>query len=215
MNGGGPWYGSNAGSYNQGGGYGGGDFGGGSYTGYGSYGNGFGASWNGGKGMKGDGGKGGGKASTMCKFYLAGNCTRGASCFYSHGDAGGSKDWCSPAPKPQAAYSGDADDPDLQEIQDAIASMEIKNKDKDDEAELMAEMEREEMEEQPGRDNDTESEGSDALPPPATPGEIAEAQEIVRKAQDDLIERNKMKAKVKDATQNDLQAMINARLAKR
>ena len=51
--------------------------------------------------------------------------------------------------------------------------------------------------------------------PPATEKEIAEAQEIVKRAQDDLIERNKMKAKVKDANKTDLQAMINARLAKR
>lgn len=68
-------------------------------------------------------------------------------------------------------------------------------------AELAADMERIEQE-QPIRDD--ESEGSDALPPPATESEIAEAQEIVRRAQDDLIERNKMKAKVKEPWETEL-----------
>ena len=88
-----------------------------------------------------------------------------------------------------------------------------KDLDEDDEEKMKEEMaaEMEKME----RQDDNESDGSDELPPPASKEEIAEAQDIVKKAQDDLVERNKMKAKVKDASKSDLQAMINARLAKR
>eukprot|EP00437_Effrenium_voratum_P018044 CAMPEP_0181443132 /NCGR_PEP_ID=MMETSP1110-20121109/24395_1 /TAXON_ID=174948 /ORGANISM="Symbiodinium sp., Strain CCMP421" /LENGTH=280 /DNA_ID=CAMNT_0023567097 /DNA_START=68 /DNA_END=907 /DNA_ORIENTATION=- len=233
----GGWFGPNAGSYSGGGGGGGsggggysGDFGGGNF-GFGSFGNDFGDSWSGGKGgMKGDAGKGGGKA--MCKFFLQGNCTRGSSCAFSHGgDGGRSKEFCPPAggKMPQCKFflqgtcakgrscqfshdreADEPDDPDLLEIQDAIDKVKLKKDDED--AAMMAEMDElvEEEERQPADDN--ESEGSDALPPPATEKEIAEAQEIVKRAQDDLIERNKMKAKVKDANKSDLQAMINARL---
>ena len=103
-------------------------------------------------------------------------------------------------------FGGEDEDPELAEIQDAIAMQQL------DDEKMRAEMA--EMDEPPPNDN--ASEGSDPpLPPPATEKEIAEAQEIVKRAQDDLIERNKMKAKVKDANKTDLQAMINARLAKR
>jgi len=239
MNGGGPWYGSNSGSYSGDGGFGG-DYASGSY-GYGGYGNGYGDSWEGGKGMKGAG-KGGGKGATMytgdyssgnygygsygdgygdswegdSKFYMQGN--RGDT--YSHGDGGsGSKDWsCATAPAQKSAmcpgYNDWGNDWDAQ---DASAQRRMDRKERDVEEELLAE-EMEEMEriDQGQRDNDNASEaGSDALPPPATEGEIQEAREIFRKAQEDLKERNRMKELVKGANQSDLQAMINARLAKR
>ena len=198
MKGQGGWFGGgggggNFGDYNYGGG------GGGGYDGYGF----------GGKGG-GKESKGGGKGSIPCKFFLQGNCTRGASCAFSH-DVSQAPQVCRPAgPSPGTGsgggkWFGEDEDPDLAEIQDALAMQQL-----DDEK--MAEMD--EMDEPPPNDN--ASEGSDPpLPPPATEKEIAEAQEIVRRAQDDLIERNKMKAKVKDANKTDLQAMINARLAKR
>jgi len=64
--------------------------------------------------------------------------------------------------------------------------------------------------------NDNASETSDPpLPPPATDEEVAEAREIVRKAEQDVAQRNQMKAKVKTASRDDLQAMINARLNNR
>ena len=173
--------------------------GGGGYDGYG-----FGKGKDGGKG-----GGGSGKSGVPCKFYAQGNCTRGETCYFSH-DVGPNTGG------PQSSgWSGgkggafrDDDDPELDEIQDALAKQQL-----DDDklrAEMASEMER--MEAPPDNDSD---DGSDALPPPATEKEIEEAQEIVRRAQDDLIERNKMKAKVKDANKSDLQAMINARLAKR
>lgn len=87
---------------------------------------------------------------------------------------------------------------------------------KGEDAVMMAELERlDEEDRRKDDDNDSNTNASDRLPPPASEAEIEEAQMIVKKAQDDLIERNKMKAKVKDATQQDLQAMINARLARR
>ena len=186
------------------GGGGGGNFGDYSYGGGGYDGYGF-----GGKGG-GKESKGGGKGSIPCKFYLQGNCTRGTTCAFSHdvpqgqgGPTGGTGSQPGPGGK---WFGGEDEDPELAEIQDAIAMQQL------DDEKMRAEMA--EMDEPPPNDN--ASEGSDPpLPPPATEKEIAEAQEIVKRAQDDLIERNKMKAKVKDANKTDLQAMINARLAKR
>ncbi|CAK9043189.1 unnamed protein product, partial [Durusdinium trenchii] len=91
MNGGGSgWFGGggSSSSYTGGGTYSG-NYNEGSY-GYGNYGNDM--PWNGGK----SGGKGEGKSSgkAMCKFWMKGECTRGASCTWSHGD-GESKDWTS------------------------------------------------------------------------------------------------------------------------
>ncbi|CAE7327053.1 unnamed protein product [Symbiodinium pilosum] len=95
--------------------------------------------------------------------------------------------------------------------------MERKDRADDEEEMMAAEMAELERMDQAQRDMDNDSEGSDrdALPPPANEEEIAEAREIFKKAQEDLKERNRMKELVKDANQSDLQAMINARLAKR
>mmetsp|Transcript_107225 Transcript_107225/g.334243 ORF Transcript_107225/g.334243 Transcript_107225/m.334243 type:complete len:141 (+) Transcript_107225:246-668(+) len=59
----------------------------------------------------------------------------------------------------------------------------------------------------------TNSDSGDALPPPASEADIEEARQIVQKAQREAAEREKMKAKAKTASRDDLQAMINARLA--
>ncbi|CAE7749350.1 DNAH6 [Symbiodinium sp. CCMP2592] len=181
MNGGGPWYGSNSGSYSGDGGFGG-DYASGSY-GYGGYGNGYGDSWEGGKGMKGAG-KGGGKGATMytgdyssgnygygsygdgygdswegdSKFYMQGN--RGDT--YSHGDGGsGSKDWsCATAPAQKSAMCpGYNDWGNEWDAQDASAQRRMDRKERDVEEELLAE-EMEEMEriDKGQRDNDNASE---------------------------------------------------------
>eukprot|EP00928_Gymnodinium_smaydae_P070574 TRINITY_DN54381_c0_g1_i1.p1 TRINITY_DN54381_c0_g1~~TRINITY_DN54381_c0_g1_i1.p1 ORF type:complete len:203 (+),score=50.81 TRINITY_DN54381_c0_g1_i1:165-773(+) len=118
-----------------------------------------------------------------------------------------------------AQGSATEDDPDLQEIQAAIASRQSAT-----DAQMMACMA--EAEADQDEDNkrkhlfdiareDNESDSGDPLPPPATEDEIAEARDIVHRAQQEAIEREKMKAKVQSATKSDLQAMINARLAKK
>ena len=195
MKGQGGWFGGGGGGGNFGNDY---SYGGGGYDGYGF----------GGKGG-GKESKGGGKGSIPCKFYQKGSCTRGTTCAFSHDEASGQEG--PPGGKGSQPggkwFGGDDEDPELAEIQDALAMQQL-----DDDEKMRAEMA--EMDEPPPSDN--ASEGSDPpLPPPASEQEIAEAQEIVKRAQDDLIERNKMKAKVKDANKSDLQAMINARLAKR
>merc|ERR1712166_1025972 len=137
------------------------------------------------------GGGGGGKG--VCKFFLDGKCTRGDSCAFSHS-------------------AEDDDDPEMAEIEAAIAAQE---KHPDDEmlAHLDA-LEEDEPQNKPQEDDGGSSQG-DPLPPPASEAEVAEAHAIVAKAQMELVERNKNKAKVATATQNDLQAMINARISRK
>ncbi|CAE8669516.1 unnamed protein product, partial [Polarella glacialis] len=59
------------------------------------FGGGYGEPWPGSDGMKGGSSKGapsekgGGKGSSICKFFQQGNCTRGSSCTFSHGESGG------------------------------------------------------------------------------------------------------------------------------
>merc|ERR1719506_1647542 len=149
------------------------------------------------------GSKGGAAGKGMCKFFLQGTCTRGASCAFSHGDGG----------------ADDEDDPDMLEIHAAIDKAQGRGCQEDDEMldhlEDLAEEARVVGIGFPKDDDDGGSSQGDPLPPPASEAEIAEAQRIVQKAQEELAERNKMKAKVKDCTQNDLQAMINARMMRK
>merc|ERR1711948_227190 len=65
------------------------------------------------------------------------------------------------------------------------------------------------LREQQGSDGGSDS--GDALPPPASAEEIEEARQIAQKEQ---AEREKNKVKAQTASKADLQAMINARLAK-
>merc|ERR1712039_13113 len=69
------------------------------------------------------------------------------------------------------------------------------------------------LREQQGSDGGSDS--GDALPPPASAEEIEEARLIVQKAQKEQAEREKNKAKAQTASKDDLQAMINARLARK
>eukprot|EP00930_Biecheleria_cincta_P043944 TRINITY_DN30151_c0_g1_i1.p1 TRINITY_DN30151_c0_g1~~TRINITY_DN30151_c0_g1_i1.p1 ORF type:complete len:166 (-),score=47.54 TRINITY_DN30151_c0_g1_i1:56-553(-) len=62
--------------------------------------------------------------------------------------------------------------------------------------------------------DDGASDDGDPLPPSASEAEVEEARRIVQQATKELEERKKMQAKVSaGCSQNDLQAMINARLA--
>jgi len=63
--------------------------------------------------------------------------------------------------------------------------------------------------------SDSGSDNGDPLPPPASEAEIEEARLIVEKAQMQAAERDKMKKAAKTATRDDLQAMINKRLAQK
>jgi len=156
-----------------------------------SFSHGDGAAGAGGGGGKSGGGGGGGKG--ICKFFLEGKCTRGSSCAFSH-------------------EAEDDEDPEMAEINAAIDKAQGG---KDDELDHIEKMMAGASDQPTTKDDDASSQG-DPLPPPASEAEIAEAQEIVRKAQEELVERNKMKAKVNSGCNNtDLQAMINARLAKK
>lgn len=137
-------------------------------------------------------GKGGGKSAAACKFYAEGRCSRGQTCTFAHVD-----------PEEDS-------DPELREINAAIDRQAAGGSD----AANMARLAREEEERanrQNGSDNDSDS--GDALPPPASEAEIEEARVIVQKALREAGQREKMKAKAKSASRDDLQAMINARLA--
>lgn len=235
------WYGADSGACEFGGGFNGGGYGtyagndGGAYGGGGGYGmpwgeNGGGAqcmdgggkgdfkgkgsgksaSFNGGAGQgkgwssgwsKGDS-KGGGGGKGVCKFFLQGRCTRGASCAFSHTMPGEEED-------------EEPDDPDMLEIQAAIAK--ARGQPNEEEEEMFKHLDQLEADDGPDKagTDDGGSSSGDPLPPPASEAEIEEAQRIVQKAQEELIERNKMKAKVKDCSQDDLAAMINARLARK
>jgi len=188
-------------------------------------GNGYGEPWSGGIGMQvchqdagfgwSAGGKelgggkpfppsGGGTAKVPCRFFLEGRCTRGASCGFSHERRGG-------------RAGADADeDLDLLEIEAAMAEAQGGGPAAEAaaDAEMMAHLE-DLAKEDSGRGSDGDSDAGDRLPPPASQAEIEEAQEIVRRAEKDLVERNKMKAKVKGASRDDLQAMINARIGRK
>mmetsp|Transcript_106118 Transcript_106118/g.167579 ORF Transcript_106118/g.167579 Transcript_106118/m.167579 type:complete len:228 (-) Transcript_106118:8-691(-) len=186
---------------------------------------GFDAPWSGAQGIDNGGMKGGkdskGGGKGMCKFFQEGRCTRGNACAFSHGDGSssagskgngkanyGSSFW----QRDEPVYT--CEDPDLLEIEAAIAKAQGEKSHDDDilehlEDDLDAEQER-------ANTDDGGSSSGDPLPPPASEAEIEEAQRIVQKAQEELAERNKMKAKLKDGmAQSDLQAMINARLAKK
>lgn len=63
--------------------------------------------------------------------------------------------------------------------------------------------------------NSGDSDNGDPLPPPASEAEIEEARAIVEKAQFQAAERDKMKKAAKDCSRDDLQAMINKRLAQK
>lgn len=161
-----------------------------------------------GKGFKGGatsapaGGKGKGKA--VCKFFLEGRCARGDSCAFRH----------------EAAADADEDsDPEMREIQAAIERAQGQASGKKDEEEAVLESLRRAEEDDVRADQaartreaDKDSDAGDALPPPASEAEIEEARQIVQKAQREAAEREKMKAKAKTASRDDLQAMINARL---
>jgi len=134
------------------------------------------------------------------------NCGKGG------GKGSGSDLWIPPW---SGTGYGEAEDEDvgLHEIQAGLSRAHLDKK--IDEAEMVANLLEEDNARHQNNDNDNDSntDGSDALPPPASEAEIEEAQRIVQKAQEDLVQRNKMKAKLKDCTQSDLQAMINARIA--
>merc|ERR1719188_1413116 len=88
---------------------------------------------------------------------------------------------------------------------------------RDDDAAVMERIEREEEDQAARlaavqREADSDSDGGDALPPPASEAEIEEARMIVQKAQKEAAQREKMKAKAAHTSRDDLQAMINARL---
>merc|ERR1712187_96764 len=106
------------------------------------------------------------------------------------------------------------DDPEFE-----AALAQVTNR-QDEDSKNMARME-EEAEADAGRmallreGTDNESDSGDALPPPASAEEIEEARQIVQKAEKEAAEREKMKAKAKTASKDDLQAMINARLAQK
>mmetsp|Transcript_46408 Transcript_46408/g.100942 ORF Transcript_46408/g.100942 Transcript_46408/m.100942 type:complete len:222 (-) Transcript_46408:141-806(-) len=148
-------------------------------------------------------GKGLGKRSVMCKFFLEGRCTRGASCAFSHEDG-----------KAGAFGAEEEDsDPDLTEFQ---ASMEQAQGKRLDDVAAMASFEKEEEDrwnQLRNATNSGDSDNGDALPPPATELEVEEARCIVQKAQREAEEREIMKTKAKTASRSDLEAMINARIA--
>ncbi|CAK0897195.1 unnamed protein product, partial [Prorocentrum cordatum] len=164
----------------------------------------------GGKGAKGGGGKGGksnGKTSSVpCKFFQEGRCTRGDSCSFAHVPA------CAPG------GGGDEQefmDNDMEREMEAHLAKHAARV--DDDAAVMERMEREEEDQAARlaavqRQADSDSDGGDALPPPASEAEIEEARMIVQKAQKEAAQREKMKAKAAHASRDDLQAMINARL---
>lgn len=239
----GTYTGPDAAAYGGGGGYGmpWGDNGGGAAQGMEGAGKGDFKSKGAGKSMPFAGGAGQGKG--MCKFFLEGRCSRGASCAYSHGDGnaatgklngggdskgggGGGKGkcrffWEGKCTRGAAcAYSHSAgddddeepDDPAMLEIEAAIAK--AQGKPHEEEEEMLAHLDEMEIEDAAGGagTDDGGSSSGDPLPPPASEAEIEEAQRIVQKAQEELVERNKMKAKMKDCSQETLQAMINARL---
>merc|ERR1711908_107889 len=111
--------------------------------------------------------------------FLEGRCTRGSSCTFSHGDG--------------TEVADDPDDPDMLEIQAAIAKAQGQ-KPPEDQA-MLEHLEDLAEDSQPFPKDDASSDGGDPLPPPASEAEIEEAQRIVQKAQEELAERNKMKAK--------------------
>lgn len=63
--------------------------------------------------------------------------------------------------------------------------------------------------------NDGDSDNGDPLPPPASEAEVEEARAIVEKAQRQAAERDKMKKAAVGCSKDDLQAMINRRLAQK
>mmetsp|Transcript_32363 Transcript_32363/g.92862 ORF Transcript_32363/g.92862 Transcript_32363/m.92862 type:complete len:235 (-) Transcript_32363:210-914(-) len=157
-------------------------------------------------GVKSDGKGSAVRKPVMCKFFLEGRCTRGSSCAFSHGDPG-------------ASVEEEESDPEMREIEAALAQAQG---DKDADTAIMESLRKAEEEEATAdqaaqqRERGSSSGGSDsgdALPPPATEAEIEEARQIVQRAQREATERAKMKAKAKAASRDDLQAMINARLA--
>mmetsp|Transcript_39517 Transcript_39517/g.100320 ORF Transcript_39517/g.100320 Transcript_39517/m.100320 type:complete len:238 (-) Transcript_39517:94-807(-) len=133
----------------------------------------------------------GGKSPPVCKFFLERRCARGSACAFLH--EGGPDD--------------EDSDPDMREIHAAIAQQ-----GKSDAA-MMESLQREEERHAHSHGADSNSDAGDALPPPASEAEIEEARQIVQKAQREAVERDKMKVKAKTANRDDLQAMINARIA--
>eukprot|EP00930_Biecheleria_cincta_P095103 TRINITY_DN87129_c0_g1_i1.p1 TRINITY_DN87129_c0_g1~~TRINITY_DN87129_c0_g1_i1.p1 ORF type:complete len:200 (-),score=57.71 TRINITY_DN87129_c0_g1_i1:56-655(-) len=182
----------------------------GMYAGQGGCNGGYGMPWPGDQGMTGmDMGKGdfrgkgsfkgdatGGKG--MCKFFLQGTCTRGASCAFSHDTGGkscGGKDAGG-----KGTWNGGAGELDEDELED----------------EMLADFEKFRTEGNAAQADDGASSDGDPLPPPASEAEVEEARRIVQQATREAEDRKKMQAKVSQGcSQNDLQAMINARLAKK
>merc|ERR1712224_417696 len=106
-------------------------------------------------------------------------------------------------------------DPELQEIEAMIAKAQGGAQ---QDASIIASLQKEEddavsadcaaQQEFRQRSASVDSEESDSLPPPASEAEVEEARQIVQRAQREVEERNKMKAQMKGASKEDLQAMI-------
>eukprot|EP00416_Gambierdiscus_australes_P020951 CAMPEP_0171076488 /NCGR_PEP_ID=MMETSP0766_2-20121228/13442_1 /TAXON_ID=439317 /ORGANISM="Gambierdiscus australes, Strain CAWD 149" /LENGTH=285 /DNA_ID=CAMNT_0011533469 /DNA_START=41 /DNA_END=896 /DNA_ORIENTATION=+ len=185
----------------------------------GAAGNEWGGAWVAKQNGKGAAGKGGGKSDSkgegkkggvMCKFFLEGRCNRGRDCTYSHGDG-------------RAGSTEEEDsDSDMREIEAAIAQVQgekdldtanMESLRKAEEEQVSADLSAQQRERWERCSSSGGSDSGDALPPPASEAEIEEARQIVQKAQREAMEREKMKQKAKTASKDDLQAMINARLA--
>lgn len=136
----------------------------------------------------------------QCKFFLQGTCTRGASCAFSHDT--GDRSSCGKDAGGKGMWNGRAGERDEYEAENVSRTIED-------------EFEKFRTEENAAQADDGASSDGDPLPPPASEAEVEEARRIVQQATKEADDRKKNQAKVNQGcSQNDLQAMINARLAK-
>merc|ERR1719433_1414215 len=133
---------------------------------------------------------------------------RGAACTFSHGAEGAEDDHSDPEMQEILANLAQASGKKDEASADDAVIMESLQKAEEDEVNAdQAAQQRERCSSSGGSDS------GDLLPPPASEAEIEEARLIVQKATREAEQRKKMKAKAQTASKDDLQAMINARLA--